>query len=257
MAFTPRTPWSRSRKPDVYSTVVVHGDDGPRSGERPAPGLEDEDEEEDPSSLPPLLQRLPKDFGGASFDDEDDPYSSDPDDTSLSATVVVKRGAPASTSAYSRSPFLDLRRSSPRAAEDDPYSTFVVHPTARSGGASSSPGESLSGTFIRHTGIPSSPSESYSGTFIRHTRGDSSPREPAPGGAGGGGSSFWSPAVAQLEERRQPSPLMQEQIRRKPSVSSVPESITKEDPSTKYELLHELGAPLVLGFLFHLIIVNA
>ncbi|TVU44971.1 hypothetical protein EJB05_04436 [Eragrostis curvula] len=278
MAFSPRSPWSRSRKPDVYSTVVVHGDDDedPRGGGRPAPGVEDDDEE-DPSSLPPLLQRLPKDFGGASFDDDDDPYSSDPDDASLSATVVVKRGAPASTSAYSRSPYLDLRRSSPRASEEDPYSTFVVHSTARSGGASSSPlesasgtfirrsggssspresvsgtfirrtggpsspRESVSGTFIRRTGSPSSPVESFSGTFIRHTSGDSSPRESAPGGGGGFGSSFWSPAPEQLEERRQPSPLMQEQLRRRPSVSSVPESITREDPSTKYELLHELG----------------
>ncbi|KAK3146037.1 hypothetical protein QOZ80_3BG0260700 [Eleusine coracana subsp. coracana] len=276
MAFSPRTPWSRSRKPDVYSTVVVHGDDDedPRGGGRPASGVEDDEEEEDPSSLPPLLQRLPKDFGGASFDDDDDPYSSDPDDASLSATVVVKRGAPASTSAYSRSPFLDLRRSSPRASEDDPYSTFVVHSTSRSGGSPresasgtfirrsggstspresvsgtfirrtgrpSSPRESVSGTFIRRTGSPSSPVESYSGTFIRHTGTDSSPRESGPEGGGGFGSSFWTPAVEQLEERRQPSPLMQEQLRRKPSVSSVPESITREDPSTKYELLHELG----------------
>ncbi|XP_062212448.1 serine/threonine-protein kinase 1-like [Phragmites australis] len=281
MAFSPRSPWSRARKPDVYSTVVIHGDDNDgtcRGGS--APGAEDDDEE-DPSSLPPLLQRLPKDFGGASFDDDEDPYSSDLDDASLSATVVVKRGAPASTSAYGRSPFLDLRRSSPRAAEDDPYSTFVVHSTARSGGASSSPRESasgtfihrsggssspresVSGTFIRHTGSPSSPRESvsgtfihrtgspssphesFSGTFIRHTSGASSPRESASGGGGGFGSSFWSPAVEQSEEHRQPSPLMQQQqqqhSRRKPSVSSVPESVTKEDPSTKYELLHELG----------------
>ncbi|KAL6637875.1 hypothetical protein ACP70R_025447 [Stipagrostis hirtigluma subsp. patula] len=277
MAFSPRSPWSRARKPDVYSTVVVHGDeDEDARGRGPAPGVEDEDEE-DPSSLPPLLQRLPKDFGGASFDDDEDPYSSDPDDASLSATVVVKRGAPASTSASARSPFLDLRRSSPSAAEDDPYSTFVVHSTARSGGASSSPHESasgtfirrsggssspresvsgtfirrtgspsspresVSGTFIRRTGSPSSPHESYSGTFIRRTSGASSPRESASGGGGGFGSSFWSPAVEQSEELRQPSPLMQEQLRRKPSVSSVPESITREDPSTKYELLHELG----------------
>ncbi|KAF0915057.1 hypothetical protein E2562_033179 [Oryza meyeriana var. granulata] len=207
MAFSPRSPWSRPRKTDVYSTVLVHGDDDPRGGGH---ALAEDDDEEDPSSLPPLLQRLPKDFGGgASFDEDDDPYSSDLDDASLSATVVVKRGAPASTSGSSRSPFLDLRRSSPRAAEDDPYSTFVVHGTARSGGTSSA-------------------------------------REPAPGG-GGFGSSFWSPAAGQAEEHRQPSPLLQQQhqqqqhSRRNASVSSVPESVTREDPSTKYEVLHELG----------------
>ncbi|WVZ60593.1 hypothetical protein U9M48_010592 [Paspalum notatum var. saurae] len=279
MAFSPRSPWSRARKPDVYSTFVVHGgddEDDTRGGGGPATGAED-DEDEDPSSLPPLLQRLPKDFGGASFDDDEDPYSSDPDDASLSATVVVKRGAPASA----RSPFLDLRRSSPRAADDDPYSTFVVHSTARSGGtssspresasgtfirrsggsssphesisgtfirrtgASSSPRDSVSGTFIRRPGSPSSPRESFSATFIRHTSGGSSPHAVASGGGGGFGSSFWSPAVEQSEELRQPSPLMQQQqqqhSRRKPSVSSVPDSVTREDPSTKYELLHELG----------------
>ncbi|KAB8093629.1 hypothetical protein EE612_020500, partial [Oryza sativa] len=115
----------------------------------------------------------------------------------------------------------------------------------RSGG-SSSPRESVSGTFIRRTGSPSSPHESISGTFIHHTSGASSPRDTAQGG-GGFGSSFWSPAVGQSEELRQPALLVQQQhqqqqnSRRKPSVSSVPESVTREDPSTKYELLHELG----------------
>uniref|UniRef100_A0A0D9VZ52 non-specific serine/threonine protein kinase n=1 Tax=Leersia perrieri TaxID=77586 RepID=A0A0D9VZ52_9ORYZ len=218
MAFSPRSPWSRPRKADVYSTVVVHDDDEEDTAAARGVGrggghaLAEDDDDEDPSSLPPLLQRLPKDFGGASFDEDDDPYSSDLDDASLSATVVVKRGAPASTSgSSSRSPFLDLRRSSPRDAEGDLYSTFVVHGTSRSGGASS-------------------------------------PRESASGSGGGGfGSSFWSPAEGRSEELRQPALLLQQQhqqqqhSRRKASVSSVPESVTREDPSTKYELLHELG----------------
>ncbi|KAM3278169.1 hypothetical protein ACQJBY_045812 [Aegilops geniculata] len=257
MAFSPRSPWSRSKKPDIYSTVVVHDDEDDARGGGAARAEDDDDD--DPSALPPLLQRLPKDFGGASFDDDDDPYSSDLDDASLSATVVIKRGAPASTSSSSRSPFLDLRRSSPRAAEADPYSTFVVHGTARSGGASS-PRESVSGTFIRHSGGPPSPRESVSGTFIRHTRGSSSPHESFSGtfihhtssassprdsasGAGAGfGSSFITPSPGQAEEDRQPSLLMQQQqSRRKASMSSLPDSVTREDPSTKYELLHELG----------------
>ncbi|KQK13139.1 serine/threonine-protein kinase dst1 [Brachypodium distachyon] len=255
MAFSPRSAWSRSRKPDIYSTFVVHDDEDDARGGGSAAAADDD--EDDPSSLPPLLQRLPKDFGGASFDD-DDPYS-DLDDASLSDTVVIKRGAPASTSSSSRSPFLDLRRSSPRAAEDDPYSTFVVHGTARSGGASSpresvsgtfirhsggssSPRESISGTFIRRTVDPSSPHESFSGTFIHRTSGASSPQESFSGAGGGFGSSFLSRSVGQAEEDRQPSLLMQQQqSRRKASVSSVPDSIAREDPSTKYELLHELG----------------
>ncbi|KAK1643974.1 hypothetical protein QYE76_061779 [Lolium multiflorum] len=271
MAFSPRSPWSRSRKPDIYSTVVVHDDDDdPRGGGGGGVARAEDDDDDDPSALPPLLQRLPKDFGGASFDDDDDPYSSDLDDASLSATVVIKRGAPASTSASARSPFLDLRRSSPRAAEEDPYSTFVVHGTGRSSphesvsgtfirhpGASSSPRESVSGTFIRHPGGASSPRESVSGTFIRRpggshesfsgtfihrTSGASSPRDSVSAAGVGFGSSFSTPSAGQAEEDRQPSLLMQQQqARRQASMSSVPDSVAREDPSTKYELLHELG----------------
>lgn len=54
---------------------------------------------------------------------------------------------------------------------------------------------------------------------------------------GGGGAGFGSPFVSgALDEEG-----WQQHARRKASVSSVPESITREDPSTKYELLHELG----------------
>ncbi|EMS50568.1 ABC transporter B family member 25 [Triticum urartu] len=204
MAFSPRSPWSRSKKPDIYSTVVVHDDeDDARGG---AAARAEDDDDDDPSALPPLLQRLPKDFGGASFDDDDDPYSSDLDDASLSATVVIKR-------------------------------TFIRH-----SGGPPSPRESVSGTFIRHTRGSSSPHESFSGTFIHHTSSASSPRDSASGAGAGFGSSFITPSSGQAEEDRQPSLLMQQQqSRRKASMSSLPDSVTREDPSTKYELLHELG----------------
>lgn len=67
--------------------------------------------------------------------------------------------------------------------------------------------------------------------------------------------------MGQSEELRQPALLVQQQhqqqqnSRRKPSVSSVPESVTREDPSTKYELLHELGAPLVWDYISFLFII--
>ncbi|KAM0951365.1 putative protein kinase STE-STE20-Pl family [Dioscorea sansibarensis] len=169
---------TRRKQSEIYSTVVIHADES--------------DQEEDDESLPPLLQRVPKDFGAAIDDDDDG-------DSSLSGTVVVRRDR-----RPMRSPFMDIQRASPRARSDpeDAYSTFVVRPAATE--------ESISGTFIRRTG-----------------------------GGGGFGSAISGGELGLWfgqglgEETRQ--------RQRKASVSSVPESVTREDPSTKYELLHELG----------------
>ncbi|KAJ6835344.1 serine/threonine-protein kinase PAK 3 [Iris pallida] len=186
--------FTRGKKPDLYSTVVIHDSGG--------------SSDEDPSSLPPLLRRLPKDFGAAESSDSDS--DSDSVSASISGTFIVKkdRSATANDSMPSprrslRSPFDDLRRDSPRARSE------------------------MSGDSMEEASV--------SGTFVRRTAGGG-------GGGGGFGSPFMSEAVESMrsgggrEERKQ-----QQQARRKASVSSVPESITKEDPTTKYELLHELG----------------
>ncbi|XP_072951482.1 serine/threonine-protein kinase 1 [Typha angustifolia] len=236
MDFSPRPSSSRNhraKKSDLYSTVVIHGEDGSHTNtDGAAAADDDDDEDEDASSLPPLLQRLPKDFGGASFDDDEE-YDDEDDDEEIgfSGTVVVKRGGGAAAARPSaspsgrrphRAPFLDLKRTSPRTRSDaeDPYSTFLIRSTARSSG--------------------SSPRESVSGTVVRRTAGGG-------GGGGGFGSSFMSGAVEGLrtgeaggfghseEGKHQPHP------RRKASVSSLSENVAREDPSTKYELLHELG----------------
>lgn len=69
-----------------------------------------------------------------------------------------------------------------------------------------------------------------SGTVIRRT-----------GGASFGSGSarefgFWEgrrdEAAETIQKQQQPSKI---------SVGSIPDSVTKEDPSTKYELLNELG----------------
>ncbi|KAJ0980160.1 hypothetical protein J5N97_008415 [Dioscorea zingiberensis] len=174
---------SRRKRSEIYSTVVIHGDDS------------DHEDDEDEESLPPLLQRVPKDFGAAIDDDDDD------GDSSVSGTVVVRRER-----RPMRSPFMDIQRASPRARSDteDAYSTFVVHSSATE--------ESVSGTFIRRTG-----------------------------GGGGFGSTI---SAGELGFGFGFSQGLGEETRhkqRKASVSSVPESVTREDPSTKYELLHELG----------------
>lgn len=71
------------------------------------------------------------------------------------------------------------------------------------------------------------------GTFVKRSG----------GGGGGGGGSTMSKAVASMqaanlqEEERK----LRKQTSSKVSTSSIPDSVTREDPSTKYELLHELG----------------
>lgn len=212
----------RGGRADLYSTVVVHGDDDDAGSQQDDASVDQEEEEEDPS-LPPLLKRVPKDFGAAADDDDDDEREGD-DGNELYGTFIVKRDAHPSPSPTGRrtlrSPFMDLQRASPRSRggdQDDPYSTFLVHSTA----AGSSMSESVSGTFVRKTGGRDeggfgSPFTSVAVEGVR-------------GGEGGG---F---VQSQWEEAKQ------QHQRRKASVSSVPDSVAKDDPSSKYELLHELG----------------
>lgn len=217
MAF-PSSRGRRGGRADLYSTVVVHGDDDDAGSQLDAVSG-DQEEEEDPS-LPPLLKRVPKDFGAAADDDDDD----ESEGKELYGTFIVKRDAHPSPSPTGRrtlrSPFMDLQRASPRSRggdQDDPYSTFLVHSTA----AGSSISESVSGTFVRKTGGRDK---------------------------GGFGSPFTSVAVEGVQggERggfvqSQWEEAKQQHQRRKASVSSVPDSVAKDDPSSKYELLHELG----------------
>eukprot|EP00268_Persea_americana_P041781 TRINITY_DN4176_c0_g1_i1.p1 TRINITY_DN4176_c0_g1~~TRINITY_DN4176_c0_g1_i1.p1 ORF type:complete len:787 (+),score=151.63 TRINITY_DN4176_c0_g1_i1:146-2506(+) len=193
-----------------FSTVVIHNSSD-ESDENPSTSVrrhaDDDDEEEDSSSLPPLLQRLPKDFGIAPDDENDDSHFS-------SGTVVYRPDRASLPRRPTNPPFSDLGRSGARKVpqEEDPYSTFLVKSTARSRSVLRSPRESLSGTVIRRTGGASF--------------GSGSARE----------FGFWEgrrdEAAETIQKQQQP---------RKISVGSIPDSVTKEDPSTKYELLNELG----------------
>lgn len=195
-----------SKNTDIYSTVVIHGneedeDDVPEALPHSSSSEEDiyatmlcKDEQEDDSSLPPLLKRLPKDFGAAiDYDDEhDNNYNS--------GTMIVKtnRNPPASSSSsYSSAkprylPFVDRNQSSSKKIiddDEDDYSTFRVRSTVRS----------------NETEFGFAKQRKESGSSSSH-RGESRQQQP-----------------------------------RKISSSSIPESVTKEDPSSKYELLNELG----------------
>lgn len=226
-------------KPELYSTVVIHEDHDsnsesdrdqrqrrskPKSSD-PEPDLyatmvykgnarddEDEDEDDD-ASLPPLLKHLPKDFGGGAsidyFDDEEDENGGD------FGTMIIKPDRNRTTRG-SR----DFKRGSiDDDGDGDGFSTFVVR--------SSSERESISGTVLRRTssGAGSTMSRAVASMQASSELGFGKQRR-------GSGSS-------QGEEYRQTTKM---------SSSSIPDSVTREDPTVKYELLNELGGFLYFNF---------
>lgn len=243
MDFTPAsTRGRRNPSSDIYSTFVVHDSSGGISSSGSA-GDDDpyatmvrkkdnqirdfDDDEEDDASLPPLLKRLPKDFGVIDDQDDDD----DDDNWNVSGTMVVKTERSSNRKPPHSAPLFDRDESSSRRRYDDEdndddegdesgdgdFSTFVVRPAGKKR-------ESVSGTVVRRT-------------------------------SGGGGTSTMSRAVASMQagevgigrQRKGNSSSSHDDDRRivqtssKVSSSSIPESVTREDPSVKYELLHELG----------------
>ncbi|KAM7268590.1 hypothetical protein ACFE04_010756 [Oxalis oulophora] len=187
----------RNRKPDIYSTFVVHDDSA--SDSDPDPNIystvvykdhnNDEEDDED-ASLPPLLKRLPKDFGGGDdYDDDDQDFG----------TMIVKRDV-----VKSKASFVPAKQTVEIDGGDDDddvdsdgdgdFGTFVVRKTA-GGGESSSVGF----------------------------------------GKKSGAVSFSPQAEEYLYQQQQHHSIS------KVSSSSLPDSITREDPTVKYELLHELG----------------
>ncbi|KAI4314070.1 hypothetical protein L6164_027012 [Bauhinia variegata] len=252
-----RTRKSRA-KSELYSTVVVHDDEeedvyDKRRKSRSTEPEEDlyatmvykdngnEEDEDDDSSLPPLLkrERLPKDFGGGASMDYDDDLQEDAGDF---GTMIVKTRQRNRSSSFSpsmgstwkarSSPYMQASPRKKVASEvdeeedddgDDGFSTFVVRSTTTS-----------------------SERESVSGTMVRRTSGGS-------GGTIGTGSTM-ERAVASMQavgerglgKQRKGSGSSQNEVSRqsiaaKMSSSSIPESVTREDPTTKYELLNELG----------------
>ncbi|MED6121292.1 pre- rRNA processing protein [Stylosanthes scabra] len=236
-------------KSDIYSTFVVHDDEGgdggtirrrksgiPESQEDPygtmvykENGHEDDDED---SSLPPLLKRLPKDFGGGAsmdYDEEDDDEGAGDFGTMIVKTDRSRQRERSSSSGMvSPSGSTWKARSSSQASvggdndDDDEdgggFGTFVVRSTARS-----TERESISGTVVRRT-------SGSSGVGSTMERAVASMQAVGEFGKQRKGSGSW-----QNEDARQQS------LTTKISTSSIPESVTREDPTTKYELLYELG----------------
>ena len=184
-----------------------------------------DDDDDDDSSLPPLLKRLPKDFDAAHDYDDDSTGAGD------FGTMIVKtsrgRLSPSLLSPSIMSPAKPrgssyLERSTGKRTEDeDNFSTFVVRSTL---------GTRDSGTVVRR----GSGSVSASSTMSRAV------------------ASMQASGELGFEKHRRGSGSSQGDEARfqasKISTSSIPESMTREDPSTKYELLNELGEIAIVFF---------
>lgn len=259
MEFSPSS--RRARRPpppknsDLYSTVVIKDDAAskeldpdPKSSDIYATMVyKDDVVEDEEDSLPPLLKRLPKDFGGGGYDVGD----SDDDDLggSSSGTMIVKTNRKRSNYTernvllpYAKPrgtgmPTWDKRSPESKNVKEEnvgDFSTFVVRgrqekdedededeveegefgTVMRSGGAG---GGSGGGTMRRAV-------ESMQKVGEVGMRGNGRQRK-----SGGGSNS---------------EGIGQTQVSRKMSSSSIPDSVIREDPFTKYELLHELGKDL-------------
>ncbi|KAF3650103.1 putative pentatricopeptide repeat-containing protein, chloroplastic-like [Capsicum annuum] len=197
----------------LYSTMLYKDNDA----ETPNG---DEDEDDDEESLPPLLKRLPKDFGGGDDDDV----------ASISDTMIVKTDRsskfPQQTARYMSYWDRDDESSSVRRRyqedEDEEeegggFSTFVVKDND----------EFDSGTMVRKSseGVGMSMSRAVASMQAVGEMGIGRQRNRGVVGEEEGGGTL----------RAQGSKM---------SSSSIPDSVTREDPSTKYELLHELGKVL-------------
>ncbi|GAV69345.1 Pkinase domain-containing protein [Cephalotus follicularis] len=213
-------------KSDPYSTVMVHEDESehrrPKAKHLHNQNQQDDDiyatmlykgdlqsdDDDDDASLPPLLKRLPKDFGGGAPLDADD--ADDKEEPGDYGTVIVKTDHHHRQSSSRRKLNLNLNLNpfvmSPNKSvemegvddndDDDEdegdYGTFVVKKTTV--------GEL---GFVKQTKERTS---SFSGKESRHYHHHH-----------------------------------QQQSMSKVSSSSLPDSVTREDPTTKYELLNELG----------------
>ncbi|KAK2967791.1 hypothetical protein RJ640_008011 [Escallonia rubra] len=290
MDFSPTSRRNRRAptKPDPYSTFVVHSDDDDdrnddahhrRKTKNPKHLNDDEADlfstmlskddpnDDDEDSLPPLLKRLPKDFGAAVDSDHDSDFEDGA--ASISGTFVVKSGrnfnrsSPSSPYASSNrrprgspwqgsprrkveggdgdsdgetsifdtvvvrssdrrprgSPFSDRRQES---HDEGNFSTFLMRSTVKEG-----EGEGTGTVVARRSG------GSDGGTMSRAVASMQAVGELGFGGKQRNKGSSASSLHDEGGQLRQQSSKM--------SSSSIPDSVTREDPSTKYELLHELG----------------
>ncbi|KAM7487511.1 hypothetical protein LguiB_024995 [Lonicera macranthoides] len=243
MDFSPRRPRRPPNNSELYSTVVYHHNDdqndAPLRRRNPNPKDKDEDlyatmlrkddpNSDDDDSLPPLLKRLPKDFDAAvNFDDDDDDVYDDYDEFSGSGTMIVKsdrnRNQSSTSSGSTRKPRSNPYSDRKIEEEDNNFSTFVVRSTVKEREMEDT------GTVVRRSsgGVGMSDGGSTMSRAVASMQGV---------GEGFGKQRRSASSSQQDEEGGQSRYQMS-----KMSSSSIPDSLTREDPSTKYDLLHELG----------------
>ncbi|KAJ6357212.1 hypothetical protein OIU78_005147, partial [Salix suchowensis] len=225
-------------KSDIYSTVVIHNSDSDSDSEskfKPDDNSYatmlykgvgeynrknddvDVEEEEDEESLPPLLKRLPKDFGGGDDDDDEDADF---------GTMIVKAGR----GRHQNQPWSSSSSiAPPRKPHSAPFTEFESQINDIGDNSDGDDdGREEFGTYV------------VKSTVVRRS---------------GSGGSTMGKAVASMQasgelgfgkERKGIGFLGEEgkqhrHQQSKMSSSSIPESVTREDPTTKYELLNELG----------------
>ncbi|XP_030956875.1 serine/threonine-protein kinase dst1-like [Quercus lobata] len=254
---------TRHQSEPLYSTVVIHGGDSDSDSDhdrnsrksQPQPQKQDlyatmvykdseeneDEDEDDDSSLPPLLKRLPKDFGGGASIDYDNDYG-ESSKTEDFGTMIVKSDRSLNDRSSSSSYYYSYSSSKPRSSPTSDYesakramgrrddvddededeeeedegdgernSTFVVKKSER-GKSVKGLGDSTMGRAV------ASMQAAGELEFVKQRK-----------------LSVASASEQGGEERRN---LAMRNI----SSSSIPESVViREDPSTKYELLNELG----------------
>lgn len=259
---------TRHQSEPLYSTVVIHGGDSDSDSDhdrnsrksQPQPQKQDlyatmvykdseeneDEDEDDDSSLPPLLKRLPKDFGGGASIDYDNDYG-ESSKTEDFGTMIVKSDRSLNDRSSSSSYYYSYSSSKPRSSPTSDY-------------------ESAKRAMGRRDDVDDEDEDEEeedegdgerNSTFVvkRSERGKS---------VKGLGDSTMGRAVASMQaagelefvkQRKLSAASASEQggeerrnlAMRNISSSSIPESVViREDPSTKYELLNELGKSSIL-----------
>ncbi|KAK7851930.1 mitogen-activated protein kinase kinase kinase kinase 5 [Quercus suber] len=259
---------TRPQSEPLYSTVVIHGGDSDSDSDhdrtyrksQPHPQKQDlyatmvykdseeneDEDEDDDSSLPPLLKRLPKDFGGGASIDYDNDYG-ESSKTEDFGTMIVKTDRSLNDRSSSSSYYYSYTSSKPQSSPISDY-------------------ESAKRAMGRHDDVDDEDGDEdeeeedegdgeRNSTFVvkKSERGKS---------VKGLGDSTMGRAVASMQaagelefvKQRKASAASEQGgeegrnlAMRNISTSSIPESVVmREDPSTKYELLNELGKSSIL-----------
>lgn len=209
-------------KPDIYSTFVVHSDSDSDQDSKRKPKPEDDEDDENVDLYATTVYKGDTD-GGGDEDDDDDSFlppllkrlpkdfgggaslDYDDEDDGDFGTMIVKKDRDSHSSSKPRVAASPPRRiADEESSEEEEFGTFVVKPFSKKGK------EMDLSTMGR--AVASMQESSFGGKKNRKSR----PSSPS-------------------SHRR-----MQQQ-NSKMSTTSLPDSITREDPTTKYEFLNELG----------------